>query len=293
MVVEDYLVRGVAKEGQIRVMAARTTRLAEEGRRRHGTMPVATAALGRLMTGTVMMGALLKRDERVLVQVCGDGPLGKVVAEADAAGHVRGYVTHPEVILPSTPEGKLPVGQGVGKGHLYVVKDLRLKEPYRGMVPLRSGEIAEDLAYYYVRSEQIPSAVALGVLVETDNTVRAAGGLMLQLMPGYDPALVPRLEAAVQGLPPISSLIDAGVTPEEILDRVMGELKWEELALIPLAFQCTCSREKLREILISLGKEEVAQLLQKEEGAEVVCQFCGEKYLFRPDELQEILAEAK
>ncbi|MDI6870267.1 MAG: Hsp33 family molecular chaperone HslO [Bacillota bacterium] len=285
----DYLVRAVAAEGQVRAFCCRTTGLCEEARLRHGTWPTATAALGRALTGAAMLGALLKREERVTLQVVGDGPLGSVVAEADAQGYVRGYVRNPQIHLAPTSEGKLDVAGAVGRnGHLYVLRDFGLKEPYRGSVPLVSGEIAEDLTYYFARSEQTPSAVALGVLVEVDHSVRAAGGYLLQVMPGADPSLGGELEGAVGRSGPVSGLIDSGRLPEEILADLLGPLGVEELGRQPLAYRCRCNREKLSRALVALGPAELADLAAEPNGAELVCRFCGARYRFPPEELEQL-----
>lgn len=289
MTESDYLVRAMAAEGQIRALCCRTTRLCEESRLRHGTYPTATAALGRALTGAAMLGALLKREERVMLQVLGDGPLGALVAEADAHGGVRGYVRNPEVDLPPTPEGKLDVAGAVGRnGTLYVLRDFGLKEPYRGSVPLASGEIAEDLTYYFVRSEQTPSAVALGVLVGVDASVRAAGGYLLQLLPGSDPRLGEELEKSVRRTGPIASMIDDGRRPEEVLAGLLEPWGWEEVGRQPLGYRCRCSRERLSRALVALGPDELAELAAEPEGAELVCRFCGTRYQFPPDELAQL-----
>ena len=290
----DYLVRAVAADGQVRAFACRTTTLCEEGRRRHDTWPTASAALGRVLTGAAILGALLKREERVTLQVLGDGPLGSAVAEADAQGRVRGYVRNPHIDLPPTAEGKFDVAGAVGRnGSLYVLRDLGLKEPYRGSVPLVSGEIAEDLTYYFARSEQTPSAVALGVLVERDQSVRAAGGYLVQLLPGADPRLAGELERAVTRTGQVSSLVDAGCGPEEILSALLSSLGWKELGRLPLMYQCRCQRERLGRVLTALGPQELEELSQKPEGAELVCRFCGERYLFSPGELVELADRAR
>lgn len=290
----DYLVRATAGHGQVRAFVCRTTVLCEEGRRRHDTWPTATAALGRVLTGAAMLGALLKREERVTLQVLGDGPLGSAVAEADAQGRVRGYVRNPRIHLEPTAEGKLDVAGAVGRqGSLYVLRDLGLKEPYRGSVPLVSGEIAEDLTYYFARSEQTPSAVALGVLVDRDHSVKAAGGYLLQLLPGADPALAGELERTVAKTGQVTALIDAGRTPEEILAELLTPLGWEELGRLPLSYQCRCQRDRLGRVLVALGSQELEELSKQEEGAELVCRFCGERYRFSPAELSELAGQAR
>lgn len=289
----DYLVRALAAGGQIRALCCRTTQLVDEARRRHDTYPTATAALGRTLTGALLLGAMLKREETVTLQLVGDGPLGSVIADADAHGHVRGYVREPHVHLPSTPAGKLDVAGAVGRtGSLYVIRDLGLKEPFRGSVPLVSGEIAEDLTYYFARSEQTPSAVALGVLVDTDNSALAAGGYLLQLMPGADPDLAAPLEQAASRLGPISSAVHAGKTPEEILQLLLGELELTQLDREPVSYRCRCTRQRLERALVTLGPDELTELAQQPEGAELVCHFCAERYQFTPEDLERLKAEA-
>ncbi|MGE5507633.1 MAG: Hsp33 family molecular chaperone HslO [Chitinophagales bacterium] len=289
----DYLVRAIAAGGQIRALCCRTTQLVDEARRRHDTYPTATAALGRTLTGALLLGALLKREETVTLQLIGDGPLGSVIADADAHGHVRGYVRDPHVHLPATAAGKLDVAGAVGRtGSLYVIRDLGLKEPFRGSVPLVSGEIAEDLTYYFARSEQTPSAVALGVLVDTDNSVLAAGGYLLQLMPGADPELAAPLEEAADRLGPISTAVHEGRTPEEILQLLLGSLELTQLDRQPVSYRCRCSKARLERALVTLGAAELAELAQQPEGAELVCHFCGDRYQFSPEELERLSQEA-
>lgn len=290
----DYLVRATAADGQVRALCCLTTQLCEEARLRHQTAPTATAALGRVLSGAAILGALLKREERVTLQVIGDGPLGSAVAEADAHGRVRGYVRNPEAHLPPTPQGKLDVAGVVGRqGHLYVLREHGLKEPYRGSVELVSGEIADDLTYYFVRSEQTPSAMALGVLVEVDHSVRAAGGYLLQLMPGADPGLAGELEKAVADVGAVSALVDSGKSPEQILNALLGPLGVVELGRLPLSYQCRCDRDRLTRALIALGPAELDELAKEATGAELVCRFCGARYQFPPDELSALAAGAR
>ncbi len=287
---EDYLVRALAADGQVRAFAAATTELVEEARRRHNTFPTATAALGRTLTASAMMGMMLKNDDQLTVQIMGGGPIGQVVTTADAKGSVRGYVTNPRAHFPPTPRGKLDVGGVVGRhGNLYVIKDLGLKEPYSGSVPLVSGEIGEDFAYYFARSEQTPSVVSLGVLVEKDATVRAAGGYIIQLMPGAEKEIIGPLEAAARKIPPVSSLVDAGKAPEEILEMVLSGLGMKVIDQSGLRFRCSCSKERLEQVLLSLGKDELRDMLATQGGAELVCHFCREKYYFSGEELAGLL----
>lgn len=286
---EDYLVRAVADDGSFRIFAANTTNTVEEARVRHNCWPVAAAALGRTMTAALLLGANLKGEDILTIRVLGDGPLGAVIVSANSRGEVRGYVQEPQVSLPSTPEGKLPVGAAVGKGQLHITKDLGLREPFTGSVELVSGEIAEDIAYYLSTSEQTPSAVSLGVLVETDNSVVAAGGLMLQLLPNTSEEVLEKLEQNLAQLPHISTLITNGETPEDIIYRVTQGTAIKILEKTPASFKCQCSRSRLEELLIGIGKEEVTSMLEEQGEAEVNCHFCAEKYLFDKNDLQAIL----
>jgi molecular chaperone Hsp33 len=292
--VEDYLVKAVAADGMLRIHGAVTTSVCNEAQRRHGTWPVASAALGRLLTGTLMMGAMmLKDDQKVMVQIKGDGPLQELVAVADAAGHVKGYVAEPRVDFPLNQYGKLDVSRGVGAGQLFVTRHTGLKEPYRGAVPLLSGEIGDDIAYYFAKSEQIPSVVSLGVLVETDNSVRAAGGLMVQVMPDADEHLIEQVEERADRFSNISRKIDAGQLPEEILKDVFHDLGIEILDRMSVEFRCECSKERFERGLISLGERGLQELLADDTSAEAVCQFCGAKYQFDQEDLLRILSEAR
>lgn len=286
---DDYLVRGVAADGSFRIFAAQTTQTVEEARARHNCWPVAAAALGRTMTAGLLLGANLKGDDLLTIRVLGDGPLGAIIVSANARGEVRGYVQEPQVHLPGTPEGKLPVGAAVGKGHLHVTRDMGLKEPFTGSVELVSGEIAEDIAHYLTHSEQTPSAVSLGVLVDTDNSVVAAGGLLLQLLPNASDELLEKLEQNLAQLPHLSSLIKGGETPEEIIHRVTRRLEVKILETKPVCFCCQCSRERLEDLLVGIGKDEVASMLKEQGGAEISCHFCTEQYRFGREDLQKIL----
>ncbi|MEW6697892.1 MAG: Hsp33 family molecular chaperone HslO [Bacillota bacterium] len=285
----DYLARGVAADGSFRIFAARTTQTVEEARGRHNCWPVAAAALGRTITAALLMGANLKGEDILTVRVLGDGPLGAIIVSANARGEARGYVQEPQVHLPSTPEGKLPVGAAVGKGHLHITRDMGLKEPFTGSVELVSGEIAEDFAHYLTTSEQTPSAVSLGVLVDTDNSVAAAGGLLLQLLPNTGEEVLVTLEQNLSQLPPISSLIKDRETPEEIIRRVTQGLDIKILETKHVCFCCQCSRERLEDLLVGIGKDEVHSMLEEQGQAEVNCHFCAEQYRFGQEDLQRIL----
>ena len=287
---DDYLVRAVDPDGQFRIMAAVTTNTVEEARSRHDTWPIASAALGRALTAGLLLGASLKGSDLLTLRIQGDGPLGGILVSADGSGEVRGYVLEPHVDLPAGPAGKLPVGAAVGRqGLLHVTKDLGLKEPFTGSVELVSGEIGEDVAKYLLVSEQTPSAVSLGVLVGPDARVKASGGLLVQLFPEAAEDALARLEAGFAVLPPISSLVDQGLTPEEIMLKAVNGLPLRFLKRNPVRFACRCSTEKTREILASLTKEELASLLQEQGHAEVRCHFCGEKYHFYPKDLTDVV----
>ncbi|MCC2684765.1 MAG: heat-shock protein Hsp33 [Paenibacillaceae bacterium] len=273
----------------MRAIAASTTGIVEELRRRHDTTPTATAALGRTVTAALMMGAMMKGEERLTVQIKGGGPIGQIVADANAKGEVRGYVDEPGVDLPLNARGKLDVAGAVGtEGYLYVTKDLGLKEPYRGSVPIVSGELGEDFTYYFAKSEQTPSAVALGVLVDVDRTVKAAGGLIIQLLPGVDEDEIAEIERQVANMPPITQLIDRGDTIEQIVEQLLDSP--QILQRMDARFQCQCSRERVRGTLIGLGKQEITDMLEEDGKAEVVCHFCNETYVFSKEDLEQIAA---
>ncbi|MDF9408606.1 Hsp33 family molecular chaperone HslO [Pelotomaculum isophthalicicum JI] len=282
---EDYLVRGIGEDGQFRVFAAVATNLVEEARRRHDTWPVASAALGRGLTAGLLLSANLKGDDLLTMRILGDGPLGAIIVTANAAGEVRGYVQEPHVDLPPAQEGKLPVGAAVGKGFLHVTRDLGLKEPFTGSVELVSGEIGEDVAQYLLTSEQTPSAVSLGVLVGPDAGVKASGGLIIQLFPGASEKILSHLKKCLLDMPPVSSLVNLGMTPEEIVSRAVNGLNVRYLEKNPVRFACKCSREKVGDILAAMGRKEIEKLLQEKGKVEVYCHFCGEEYIFDAPDL--------
>lgn len=287
----DYLVRSITKDGSIRGLAAVSTALVEEARRRHGAYPTAAAALGRALTGGALLGAGLKTGQRLALKFEGDGPLRKIVVEADSNGAVRGYVAEPAVHLPPK-NGKLDVAGALGRtGLLTVVKDLRLKEPYQGIVRLVSGEIAEDLAFYLVESEQVPSAVGLGVYVNHDGRVAAAGGFLIQTLPPVQEEVLDRLIARIQQLRPVTDLLREGRTPEDLLAAVYGELPFTILEKYALAWQCSCSRERVERALIALGREELADLAAQAQAATLTCEFCHQGYTFEPEEIQRLLLD--
>jgi molecular chaperone Hsp33 len=289
---KDYLVRVIARDVNIRGMACVTTNLVEEARRRHGTSPTASAALGRALTGGALLGALLKKEQRVALRFEGNGPLKKILVEADNGGAVRGYVGVPHVDLPPR-NGKLDVSGALGrKGLLVVTKDIRLKEPYSGMVELTSGEIAEDLAYYLAESEQIPSAVALGVYVSPTRTVTAAGGFMVQSFPPRNDEVIEGIVSHIGKMPPVTELLRKGRTPEQVLEQIFEGIPFDFLLQHELSFQCSCSRRRVEKALITLGREEIATILETLGEANVRCEFCLESYHLTGGDLRGRLAEA-
>lgn len=292
----DTLVRGNSMDGGIRVFAAITTELVNEAQRIHGTYPVATAALGRILTGAAIMGAagLKNETDSMTVQIKGEGEIKNLVAVTDCHSRVRGYISNPYVQRPLNDRGKLDVGGAIGGGYLSVVRDLGLKEPYVGQIPLVSGEIAEDLTYYYAKSEQIPTSVALGVLVDTDNTVIAAGGFMIQLMPEATEEMAAELEEIIKELPPVTTMIKEGMSAEDILFRITEgfPMLCENKAVEP-KYECKCSKERMEKALISIGREELESLIREQGEAELTCQFCDNRYLFSKEELEKLLEQAK
>lgn len=285
----DYLVRG-RLAGRLRAVAVRSTDLTREAQVRHGTTPVATAALGRALAAALLLGTNPEKPEHLTLRILGDGPLGAVVADTDGRGGVRGYVQNPGVLLPLNGRGKLDVGRAVGKGILHISRDLGLREPYSGSTELRTGEIAEDLAWYLRQSEQIPSAVALGVLVNPDGTPAVAGGYLLQLLPdGRSEA--EELEAKLRKMPPVTALLLEGLTPEEILRNFLREGEELELEKVEVAYRCRCSLERSRRLLVLLGAEGVREILTEDGGAELRCHFCGAVYRFDAADLAKILRE--
>jgi molecular chaperone Hsp33 len=287
----DYLVRILSKSGNVRGLACVTTDLVENVCQRHGTLPTASAALGRALTAGTLMGAMLKTGQRVALRFEGAGPLKKIIVEADSDGSVRGYVGNPQVNL-LRPDGALDVPGALGRaGFLTVAKDLGLKQPYRGTVQLYTSEIAQDLALYLVESEQIPSAVGLAEFVEPDGVVSAAGGFLIQAVPPVDPEVVDELMARIEKLPPLSELLRGGSTPEQILELIFAEIPFDVLEKRELAFSCSCSRERIERVLISMGEKELVSLREEQHGAEVTCEFCGEKYAFVEADMDRLISE--
>lgn len=287
----DKLVRAISKDGSVKAVAVTTRGLTEKARNIHMTLPVATAALGRALAAASMMGNALKEDDASLtLQIKGGGPLGTVLAVSDHLGNVRGYVQNPQIDLPLREDGKLDVGRAVGgDGTLTVIKDIGLKEPYIGSVGLLGGEIAEDLAAYFVESEQIPTACALGVLVDRDQSVRAAGGYIVQLLPGAGEDIIAKVEGGVMAAGPVTRLLDQDSDPEALLRTVLSDFDIEILETSPIAYRCYCSRDRVERALISMGTDELEDLLREQGGCELGCQFCDKVYRYSAEELQELI----
>lgn len=290
----DYIIRATAAEGQIRAFAATTRDLVEYARSAHNTSPVATAALGRLLTAGAMMGIMMKGEKDLLtLKIEGDGPIGGLTVTADSRGNVKGYAFHPEVMLPPNAKGKLDVGGALGIGVLSVIKDIGLKDPYVGQTILVTSEIAEDLTYYFATSEQTPSSVALGVLMERDNTVKQAGGFILQMMPGASEEVISALEKRLGEITSITALLDAGNTPEMIMEHILGDFGLEILDKLPTAFSCNCSEERIEKALISVGKQELQSMIEDGKTIEVNCHFCNKHYPVTVERLKELLEMAR
>lgn len=285
----DYVVRATAADAQIRAFAATTRETVETARRAHNTSPVVTAGLGRLLTAGAMMGTMLKSDTDLLtLQIRGDGPVHGLTVTADANGHVKGYADNPAVILPANAKGKLDVGGSVGRGTLSVIRDLGLKEPYVGQTDLQTGEIGDDLTWYFASSEQVPSSVGLGVLMEGNNTVRASGGFIVQLMPFAQEQTIRQLEQNLSGIDSVTALLDQGMTPEALLDRVLEGLGVEVEDRSSCSFFCNCSRARVEKALISIGKREIDEMIADGEPIEVNCHFCNKNYTFSVEELKTL-----
>lgn len=290
----DYIVRATAAKGQIRAFAATTKNLVEKARETHNTSPVATAALGRLLTAGAMMGIMMKNDGDLLtIQIRGDGPIQGLTVTADAKGRVKGYAFEPDVEIPANAQGKLDVAGALGNGILNVIRDTGMKEPYVGQTILVSGEIAEDLTYYFATSEQVPSSVGLGVLMNRENTVRQAGGFILQLMPDAGDEIIAELEERLKQVTSVTSVLDEGKTPEQLLEILLGDLNLEILDRIPAEFSCNCSKERVAKAVISIGKKEIAEMIAEDKPIEVNCHFCNSHYHFGVNELKEFLAAAR
>ncbi|HZH58541.1 MAG TPA: Hsp33 family molecular chaperone HslO [Metabacillus sp.] len=289
----DYLIKAMAFNNQVRAYAARTTETISEAQRRHQTWPTASAALGRSMTAGVMLGSMLKGDAKLTIKVEGGGPIGVIIVDSNAKGEVRGYVTNPQTHFDLNEKGKLDVARAVGtQGNLTIVKDLGLKDHFSGQVPIVSGELGEDFTYYLVTSEQIPSSVGVGVLVNPDNTILASGGFIIQLLPGTDEETITEIEKRLGAMEPISKLIQRGLTPEEILEEVLSEGNVKVLEKQPVAFKCQCSKERIENAIVSLGPDEIQAMIDEDGQAEAQCHFCNEVYLLTKEDLEELKIEA-
>ena len=288
----DYIVRATAADGQIRAFAAYTKDVVEEARRRHNTSPTATVALGQLLTAGTMMGAMMKNDTDILtLQIRCDGPLGGLTVTADNQGNVKGYAVHPDVDVP-VKNGQINVADALDLGVLNVIKDMGLKEPYVGQTILETSEIAKDLTYYYMNSEQVPSSVGLGVLMNKDNTIKCAGGFIIQLMPFAEDATIDKLEENLKNVTSVTELLDHGCTPEGLLEALLGNLGIEVLDTLPTQFHCNCSKERVEKAVASVGREDLQAMIDDGEDIEVKCDFCNSTYKYTVDELKEILKES-
>ncbi len=286
----DYIIRATAANSMIRAFAATTREMTETARALHNTSPVATAALGRLMTAGAMMGSMMKGEKDILtLQIKGDGPLGGLIVTADSAANVKGYVYHPGIVNDPNYLGKLDVGGAIGYGTLQVIKDMGLKEPYAGTTDLITGEIAEDLTYYFATSEQVPSSVALGVLMNRNNTVRQAGGFILQMMPFADDSLVTALEDKLTKVTSVTQMLDEGMTPEQILTFLLGDFGLEINEKIPTRFYCNCTKQRVEKALAAVSKKDLAEMIEDAKPIEVKCHFCNKSYEFSADELKKLM----
>lgn len=290
---KDYIVRATAAKGQVRAFAARTTQLVETARVRHSTSPVATAALGRLLTAGAMMGSMMKNDTDMLtLMIRSGGPLGGITVTADSHANVKGYVQNPDVMLPAK-NGKLDVGGAVGAGLLQVIKDMGLKEPYAGQTILVSSEIAEDLTYYFANSEQIPSSVGLGVLMEKNNTVKCAGGFLLQLMPFAEEKTIDVLEENLKRVTSVTALLEKGYTPEQILAELLGDLELMVTDTLDTRFYCNCSKERVEQAVVSIGRRDIQEMIEEGKGIEVKCHFCNTAYHYTVEDLKRIIKRSR
>ena len=290
----DYIVRATAANHQIRAFAATTRNLVETARAAHNTSPVATAALGRLLTGGVMMGAMMKNEKDMLtIKIQCDGPIKGLTVTADVHGNVKGFVEEPMVILPASEKGKLDVAKALGLGVLSVIKDMGLKEPYVGDTILTTSEIAEDLTYYFATSEQVPSSVGLGVLMEKDNTVKQAGGFIVQVMPFIEEEVLAKLEENIGKIESVTEMLDKGYTPEQILETVLDGMDVEYTDTLPANFHCNCSKERVEKALISIGRKDIKEMIDDGKPIEMHCHFCNTSYEFSVEELKDILVKSR
>ena len=289
---KDYLLKATAADGSIRAYISKTTGLVKEACEIHNTSLSATAALGRLLTATSLMGSMIKNpDELITVTIRGDGPIKGVVATSDYTANVKGYLFNSSGDVPLRSDGKIDVSSAIGKGTLTIIKDIGLKEPYVGQVDLVSGEIAEDITYYYAQSEQTPSAVSLGVLVDRDYSVKEAGGFIIQVLPNADMDVINILENNIKGLPPITSLLDDDKTPEEILDIILGDLSIKINEKMEIQYYCNCNKRRVEKALVSLGKNELTSIIEEDKKATLHCHFCGKDYDFSESELKKLLVK--
>lgn len=290
----DYIVRAMAANNQVRAFAATTKDMVETARAAHNTSPVATAALGRLLTAGAMMGSMMKNEKDMLtIKIQCDGPIKGLTVTADVHGNVKGFVEEPMVILPASEKGKLDVAKALGLGVLSVIKDMGLKEPYVGDTILTTSEIAEDLTYYFATSEQVPSSVGLGVLMEKDNTVKQAGGFIVQVMPFVEDAVLDKLEANIANLEPVTTMLDKGMTPEQILETVLQGMDVEFTDTMSTAFACNCSKSRVEKALISIGKKDIQEMIDDGKVIEMHCHFCNTSYQFTVEELKELLKKSR
>ena len=291
----DYIVNAITSNGAIRVVAADTTELCNRAQEIHKMSPTAAAALGRALTAAAIMGSMLKSsDDSLTVQLAGGGPIGRVVAVGDGKANVKGYVDNPLVDLPLNSKGKLDVGGAIGSdGFLSIIRDLGLKEPYVGQVPLVNGEIAEDLTQYYASSEQIPTAVALGVLVDVDYTIKAAGGFILQVLPGAYDEDIDNVEKTVQSISSVTDMLSSGKKPEDIVEQLLSDYEIEYFDNVPTGYQCDCSRDRTDRALISIGQEELTKIIEEDGRAQITCHFCDNVYDYTKEELEALLESAK
>ncbi len=290
---KDYIVRATAANAQIRAFACTTRGIAETARTIHDSSPVVTAAHGRLLTAAAMMGVMMKGEKDLLtLRVQGDGLMRGMTVTADSAGNVKGYVIEPVVIVPPNEKGKLDVSAAVGRGYLSVIKDMGLKEPYVGQIELQTGEIADDLTYYFATSEQVPSSVGLGVLMERDNTVKQAGGFIIQLMPFAEDAVIDRLEENLSKVDSVTKLLDDGKTPEQMLELLLEGLDLEIVDTMPTAYVCNCDKARVEKAIVSIGKKDIKEMIDDGKEIEVNCQFCGKNYVFTVEDLEKMYKRA-
>ena len=288
----DYLVKALAYGGFVRAYAVNATETISEAQCRHDTWNTASAALGRTMIGALMLGATLKGEDKMTVKIEGDGPAGAIIVDSNGKGEVKGYIKNPHISLPLNQSGKIDVRGAVGTAGMFtVIKDLGLKEPFSGQTPIVSGEIGEDFTYYLAVSEQIPSAVGVSVLVDTDDSIKTAGGFMIQIMPGASEEIIDQIEERLKETTRISTLLDDGQTPEEILQSLLATTDVEFLETLPVQFKCDCSKEKFASAIITLGADQIQELIDQDHGAEAVCAFCNNKYKYSEDDLYELKPE--